>query len=314
MGKDKPVLTTVSPPWHSMAVVGTLLALSISNMPTLDSIDKIATVDTFTKRLFPGLVTLRTLGVIRLLIAISIWITLLYMMASPTGWDLNTNYRPQSKLKNTCINMSGFKTLCPFTSWCWILLGLYFSFGAVLALMVDSNQEHLIQPWMLRLAFILWELAAPFALLVSAVVRYAIWPVVLAGGKPHTLDHPRNQMMHNMNSVFSLSEAALLGGLPIHENHWVFPVILGVIYITFSWNGIYFYRPKEDGPQFIYWFLDVTLGKTTTIALIALVLVLITSFGIFIGVGNFLDYVGGGVFAHAIIIILISSMVCRVRA
>ena len=171
----KRLLASGFPPWHSSFLIGMLLSLSISNMPSSESMDQMANIKTFTNRVLPNILSLRMLAIIRSLIALSIWFVTFNMIFVAEGWLQYTNYKPYSKLKNTIITLEGFKTLCPFTSVSWILLGLSFSINAMIAFQVDFGTEETIEPWVLRFALILWELSAPFSTLVSAVVRYAIW-------------------------------------------------------------------------------------------------------------------------------------------
>jgi hypothetical protein len=271
-----PPLATAFPPWHSSALIGVLLALSIVSLP--QDLDDLAKVETFTRRIFPTLVSLPALVVVRLGIALSCWLVTLYMLFLSSGWEIGTTYKPTSKLRNTTYHIGGFKTLVPFTSWCWIMLGSNFSLTGYIALMAHLGREQEVEQWVLRSALVLWELSAPFALLVSAVVRYAIWPVVLATGKPHKLGSFRNQMQHNMNSFYVLSEMAILGGPPIKFAHISLPFFVGAVYILFTWFNCYFLADPTFGPQYMYWFMDPTLGKNTTIALVALMSALVMSF------------------------------------
>jgi hypothetical protein len=312
--KDKPLLATGIPPWHAAGLVGAFISLSVATLPSFESVDEIATIETFTNRLLPDLISLRMLATLRLLIAISIWLVTFYTVFVSKGWDLNPNYRPHSKLKNKPHKMQGLKTLCPFTSWSWIMLGLSFSINATIAFQVELGNEHLIQPWTLRCALILWELSAPFAILVSSVVRYAIWPIVLASGKPHALGNFRNQMQHNVNSIYALTEMALLGGPPIELSHISLPCLVGCIYILFTWSACRLYgNQPDDGPQYLYWFMDTTLGKTTTVALASLVAVLCASFLIFDALESFVKWIGGNLFSHVMCVILVSSLLIRTK-
>jgi hypothetical protein len=138
--------------------------------------------------------------------------------------------------------MKGMKTLGPFTCWSWIMLGIsftlngYISFrGATAPILHQSS----LNPWLLRVALCLWEIAAPCTLLVSAVVRYAISPMVLAapnGGDTSNLKNHRNMMMHNMNSIFAVTELALTGGLPIRLSEMCLLPLYGIVYVVFTWS------------------------------------------------------------------------------
>lgn len=313
ISKDKPLHSGV-PPWHSILIVSALFTLSIATLPSSEAVDAIVTIDTFTTRLLPDLISLRTLATIRSLIALSIWSVTFHMSLISKGWELNPHYIKKSKLKNTPFKLSGLKTLCPFTSLSWILLGSSFSINAIIAFQVALGKEHLIQPWVLRCALILWELCAPFAILVSSVVRYGIWPIVLKSGKPHALGNFRNQMQHNANSIYALTEMALLGGLPIKLSHISLPCLVGCTYILFTWANCRCYgNQPEDGPQYLYWFMDPTLGRTTSIALVTLVGVLCLSFGIFVGIKSLVTMIDGTFLTHVLCVVLVASVLIRTR-
>lgn len=308
-----PPLTNGVPPWHSTAFVTLLAAITVPCLPSLQSLDEVATVELFTKRCFPHLISLRTLAIVRLVIAMSALGLTVHLILG-RGWDVYAHYRPQSKLRRRHIQLRGFGTLCPFTAWCWLLLGLSFTFNGSIAWAADTGRVDLIEPWMLRTALILWELSAPFALLVSSVIRYAIWPAVLAGGKPHKLACFRNQMQHNCNTIFSLTEVSLLGGIPVQLSHLSLAMAFGALYIVFTWFMGAWYYPQnrtEDGPQYLYWFMDTTLERTTTISLLALLVALIASFGVFVGVNVLIEAVEGTVIAHSIFVIVLTSLTCR---
>ena len=316
--KDKNAHEVASgiPPWHAQVFIGTLFAISAQNLPSVASLDEIATVDAITNRVFPDFFSLQSLGMIRLLIAVSIWVVIFYVAVISNGWEIHTVYKPQTKLLKSVIHMKGIRTLFPFTSWSWVLLGLSFSINGYIALSVDAGAEDKIEPWMLRAALILFEISSPFALLVSSVVRYAIWPAVLKSGKPHKLDSFRNQMMHNMNAVYALSEMALLGGIPMMLSHIALPCFVGCCYVLFAWSAAHFLGKAgtAPGPQYQYFFLDTTLGKTTTISLAVLLAILMTFFAFFVGIEAGVSRFGGNLVVNSVAVGLISSLVCKVKA
>jgi hypothetical protein len=306
-------LASGMPPWHAAGFVGALLAMTTQFLPTVESLDKMATIPGFTKRVFPELMSLRALAIIRLSIATLALSLTIYLILGP-GWQVFSNYKPHSKLRREFIKLKGLGTLCPFTSWCWLFLGLSFLLNGSIALAVDMDRSDLIQPWMLRTAIVLWELSAPFALLVSTVIKYVIWPVALAGGKPHNLTGFRNQLQHNFNSIFSLVEVALLGGINVNFMHLSLATMVGIIYILFSWvMAVTYYGNKEVGPQYIYWFFDTTLGKTTTIALISLLVALTTFFGIFAGLERLIETIRGNLLSKVVFVVAVSNFVCKFR-
>jgi hypothetical protein len=67
------------------------------------------------------------------------------------------------------------------------------------------------------------------------------------------------------------------------------------------------------GPQFLYFFMDTTLGTTTSIALVVLLVVLLVFYGLFCVLHQVLDHLGGGAVLHGLAVVLISSAVCRFR-
>jgi len=359
------VLTSAPPPIHSVAVLGIFLALFVYYLPTLDSIDEVATVETFTRVLFPHYMTLKTVGFIRLAIALSIWATSFQVAVLGEGWLQQTAYMKGSKLRMVPNTLRGIKTMVraivppysqchlpaarrrsshvcqvffahshhgdsavsfiekmPFTSVSWNILGSAFTLSAYIALRVSysasykEQQEKLpeMNPWVLRAALLLWEMAAPFTLLVATVVRYAIWPAALRiSPDTSNLKHPRNVMMHNMNVLFALSESALLGGLPVLLKHASVGPIVGCLYVAFSWCMTGYWNEKKHGPQFIYFFFDTTLGVRATLALVALLAVLMLFYGTFVVAERILQIVDGGLPAHVLFVAFVCSQTMRFR-
>jgi hypothetical protein len=67
------VLKSAPPPWHSVAALGMLSAVFVRCFPSNESLDQVATVQTFTRVLFPNLLNVYSLAYIRLLMALTIW-------------------------------------------------------------------------------------------------------------------------------------------------------------------------------------------------------------------------------------------------
>ena len=208
------------------------------------------------------------------------------------------------------IEVQGFKTQLPFTSWAWNLLGNSFAINAYITFCTMSHQT--IAPWTLRTALLLYETATPCTLLVAAVVRYTIWPNVLKhGGSTKELKHPRTLLMHNANVIMALSEVCLLGGLPIHLSHVSMAPLFGILYVIFTWCMTYQWADQSHGPQFFYFFLDTTLGTTTSVALLVLMIVLMVSYLLMMVAQVVLNSIGGGVPIHILFVAIISAGVCR---
>lgn len=210
--------------------------------------------------------------------------------------------------------MRGYKTQLPFTSWAWNLLGISFAMNGIIVLLSEYNKQHYISPTLLRVALLTFETAAPTTLLVSSVVRYAIWPRVLqAGGETTQLKSFQALTMHNCNVIFALAEVSLLGGLPVRFSHFSVAPLFGCCYVMFTWFMIGKWI-APDNPQFIYFFFDTTLGgKFMAVVLLGLLTILSLFYGLFGAFDQFLTHLQGGLIVHALAVLLISSVVCRFR-
>lgn len=299
------------PPLHTIFFVGLMMTGGILLLPT--DLHDVATVDTFTHLEFPDLISLKVMSYIRLGIALLSWSVTFYVVTARGGWVVQTYYKPYSKLRNTNLPLVGLKTQIPFTSWCWMLQGMNNLLGGCVALMASMNKADQIPEWMPTMALITWELSAPFSLLVSAVVRYTIWPAVLKKGVKHNLGGWRNLLQHNLNAVVTLSELCLLGGLPIRLSHLGMHIIFGCVYVVFTWINCYSIVGREKGPQYLYWFLDTTLGATTTIALAVLLSVLVSSFLVLLAMEAGVDTIGQHLAGRVLCVALVSSAVVRTR-
>jgi hypothetical protein len=311
----KPLLKDAPPPWHAVALLGVFIACFASIFPSLESIDEVATIETFTHRVFPDLISLRMLGFIRLAMALLIWETSHFAIFRSKGWTINGRYATVSKLKRTTFQLKGYKTLATFTHWSWIMLGFSFSLSAAIALDISFGLEHHVSKPMLRAALICFEIAAPLSFLVSAVVTHAIWPqAVKQNGDISDLLDPHTLLMHNANIFFSLAEVALLGGLPVRFQDIALAPLFGMVYVIFMWSMRKAWAPVEtEGPQFIYHFMDTTVGLATTIALAVLMVVLMVSYCCFAQMHQMLDMLGGGLLVHALAVVFFCGLLCKVR-
>jgi hypothetical protein len=172
--------TAAAPPLHSVALVATCIVTFLAILPSADQLDQEATIQVFTKRVFPNDMSLAALAYIRLIFALFIFGVTFHTTFIGKGWSRLTRYKPNSKLTSTTVHFSGIKTQFPFTSWSWNLLGISFALNAYIAFLAASHQS--VHPWLLRIALLVYETAAPCTLLVAAVVRYAIWPNILKSG------------------------------------------------------------------------------------------------------------------------------------
>ena len=336
--RKKKALTSAPPPWHSVLLIVVMGGFFVATLPSLDTLDEAATMETFTQIVFPEYLTLWSLAWIRMAIAISIWSVTIHTSVLSEGWVQETSYSKHSKLIMTPLKISGWKTLAPFTSISWNLLGLSFSLSSYIAFQATQNQD--VSPWILRTALCVWSVAAPNTLLVAAVIRYAIWPAVLAKGNSTAplksvryvclyverlermtrvtngmlLDGSiRNVFMHNINVFYAVSESALLGGLPVRWSELSLAPLVGFAYVIFSWNATLLWN-KPFGPQFIYFFFDTTVpGYGASIALLALLFALILFFALFYTSELLLHWIDGGLLASLGFVGILCAAVMRFR-
>lgn len=305
-----------SPPTHSVAFIVAVLAISIATIPNaLSSIDEVATLHDCTDPLFPHLFTRSMLGWIRVAFAGFIFVVSAYRITQSE--EIVPNYMKESKLKRGIpINVGGLRGQMMFTSWSWNLLGLSFAFNGLLTLYVDDHVDKLDVSdlkWALRASTLLFETAAPLTMLVSVVVTYALWPNALKGNNgTDSFKKTSVLLQHNANAIMSLLEVGFLGKLPVRFADMALAPIFGVLYIFFSWSMRYRWVPSGE-PQFVYFFLDTTLGKKSTLALLGLVVVLSVFYALFVLVDDFLSFLGGGVTVHLGIVSALSYLVCRLK-
>lgn len=303
-------LASAPPPMHTVAMVGLIMAIAFYKLPTLDEIDAVATKETFQRVVFPNLLTVKSMGWIRVMYAITFLLVTGEMLRS-NGWAQTTSYKAGTKLLQTDNKLTGWRTLLPFTSISWNLLGIAFATSGYITL-----SEGDVPQWLLRMAYVSWELAAPFSVLVAFVVRYAIWPAVLAAGNSTAaLKSTRNKFMHNFNVLFAVSEVALLGGIPIQASHISLATIFGCLYVILSWNVTHIWNTPDKGPQFIYFFLDTTMpGYFATIALVMLLMVLMTFYSLFVMAEYILsNLLGGSLLLHIAFCVVLGGISMRFR-
>ena len=309
------------PPWHAVLVLGILASLSVAFLPTAVDLDgSVANAATFTRILFPAYLSLTGLVYVRaasavIIFGLSTYALLLATFSDPLARHVITPYLEHSQLqRGKPLPLHGLYSQVPFTMWCWNLLGLSFAVNAYVTHTIAQGQP--VAPWLLRVAVGLFETAAPQTLLVSAVVKYAIWPQFLkAGHGPNpaeVLKTMRALCFHNLNVVLALSEVTLWGGLPVRGRDVSLAVLFGCTYVMFTWAIRNLWNPAA-GPQFLYFFFDTTLGYTTTLALVALCIVLAMFYGLFCVLQEILEHMGGGILLHGVTVAFVCAFVCRVR-
>lgn len=330
--KDKVLaltLTSAPPPWHTVALVVGLFAIFLRGLPSLASLDEIATLETIQHVNFDTIFSVQQVAWIRIFSGGIMLMDSTYAFLFGS-WEQDTFYwQPASKLipvqqipfrgvfriRPASIK-SGLMTWSSFTMWSWLLEGWTFVLLGVLALFPPQQQ------WLYRIALIGWEISAPTSILVSAVVKYVLWPTCMESSAKfktqNVLKHPGALLEHNWNVLAALLDIGIFGGLPVRFQDVSVAPLFGLVYVLYSWSMMHSWCHADQhpgkGPQFIYPFLDTTLGVTTSIALVVLLLVLMISYGIFAGADHVLtEYAGGGIGTHTVIVVLFAACVCRFR-
>jgi hypothetical protein len=204
--------------------------------------------------------------------------------------------------------------MMPFTSWSWNVLGVSFALNAWIAYQAGVLQrQDYVPPSLLRMALLLYSVATPSTLLVSFVVTYAIWPNLLRQKiSTKNIKSPRTLIWHNANVMMALTESFLLGGIPVRIRYIAVAPMLGILYVLFTWYRMNSWKPTE-GPQFIYFFFDTTLGIKTTLALLVLLLVMMMFYTIFAMAHSLLPILGGSLVFHISFVTVVCAIVCRFR-
>lgn len=263
-----------TPPHHSVLFLVLVSAFSFWKMPTWDEIDRLATVETFTTPLLPSYNSPWGICAMRSFFAIFSLGVLASRIGGP-GIEIKPAPSSKSKLKPWKMTLKGWKSVSTFTWWSFLLLGLSFSASASISWL--DLHDCPIPQWLLRFALLSFEISAPGAFLVSAVVKYALWPTSLKVHGPEGTKVFKSFMglvTHNGNVIMILIELCCLSGIPVCLEHLAVSPIMGNLYVLFTWFMMHRWVPHEPGPKFVYFFLDTTLGKDSTIALIALLGVL----------------------------------------
>lgn len=235
------------------------------------------------------------------------------------------------------MNLGGLKGQAFFTSWSWNILGLSFATSGLVTLYIDQQianeiisggegkgddeiQMKMIEilssqiyvKYALRASMILFEIAAPVSMLVSTVVRYAMWPKALKANNTDGFKVLKVLIQHNANVIMSLVEVGLLGGMKVRFTDLALAPLFGITYVLFAWTMKHQWLESGE-PQFLYFFLDTTLGKTSSIALSLLLIVLTFFFVMFVLLEDFIDLLGGGLAVHLAVVVGIASLACRFR-
>ena len=321
------------PPWHTTALIVLLLAIFTARIP-----DRLAAMDQnmanhVMHTNFPELLTIRQVGLIRLMMGSVIMMDTIYAFFYGK-WDQDTEYYyPYSRLQVVRgIPFRGYfasgggslskacMTMSSFTMWSWVVQGTTFMMLGGMTLYLDTHPNHELSIWLYRAVMIGWKICAPASFLVSAIVKYILWPLALEAksngpgtNNANVLKHPLALLEHNWNVLSALVEVALLGGLPIRYQDFVWAPLFGLVYVLYSYAMMYAWVSPKFGPQYIYPFLDSTMGWLTSVCLLALLGVLMLSFGIFYALDYFITEIlpEGNVWSHVASVVAIGLCVCR---
>lgn len=234
--------------------------------------------------------------------------------------EIVPTYRPKSKLQAAPLIFSGLSTQVFFTQWAWNMLTVSFFLSGLIPLLVANGKADVVKsnPWLLRTALISFEIASPTALLVASVIKYVIWPRLLHNNcSTIHLQSFATLMMHNACVYMVLIEVCFLGKIPIFLSNIAVAPLFGILYVLFSWSMSNRWLQKKQkphnssvGPQFLYFFLDTTLGMETTIALIMLLTVLLFFYIFFWIADDALSHVPN-VVGRLVAILFVGTVFCR---
>jgi len=302
-----------NPPWHAVTLIVTIVAIFIKQLVKKDDTTQEPKLEEILSRsLFPTIIPLRMIIAFRLLIATIIFVDLFRATALVVYLDHKTEYYPGSELRaGAPIEYHGYLTkhgtvrtglrgIASFTMVTWTIQGITFLLTGLLPLLLllnTTNNDSAEQQYIIffyQIAVKMWEIMVPSAFLVSLVVTYVLWPMEVEASKQgrHSNLGLFNRfwplLSHNLNVLAITIEVALMGGGPclLTRNHYYMAPLYGAAYVLFSWimkNQWVVLSSNKDhrwGPQFIYPFLDTTLGWQYTASIMALLLVLLLSHGI----------------------------------
>jgi len=121
-------LRTAPPPIHSVSFVVIFLAICLKSLPSMSSIDEVATIDAFTNTA-TDFVGLKSVAITRLLFAFFGVATSIYDYFSESLYfppvTVNTKYHPRSKLVCVPFELKGWKKNIFFTNLIWNMLTVF---------------------------------------------------------------------------------------------------------------------------------------------------------------------------------------------
>jgi hypothetical protein len=317
------------PPWHTLVAVVAIHLWFVSNIPSMESLDQVANKETLMNVKHPNVFSIEQVATIRLILGSVMILDTLYTLGFGR-WEQSTMYFPGSKLKAAQIPFRGIqftgsltaslRTISSTTVWCFMVEGITFiMLGAIPWYIILTGNEP--STWILRLAFFCWEAVAPASMMVSATVKYVLWPMALMSKDPSSTDFLKSTgvlLKHNLNILSSLVEVAILGALPVrYADFSVGALLLGLPYLCFTYYMMYSWVDlKLHGPQFIYPFLDTTMGLISTLCIVGILGMYIVSHASFAWLHNFVvsePFANMGIGAHIGAVVIAGAALCRFR-
>lgn len=175
------VVCKESLPWHTSVLLTVVFIFFVSWIPAFwQGLDEVASIKTFTRSVFPDLISSEVIAVCRIIFSSVIFAVIFINYGGP-GWTHTTDYKKGSKLHSKPMFFQGWGTMCYFTNWVWLLLGISFLLSGSIPLLSFHGAQ--IPKFVLKLAILSFETVAPLSLPVSTVVRYAIWDDLLKQGR-----------------------------------------------------------------------------------------------------------------------------------
>jgi len=319
-------------PMEAKALLMLVFAFSISRLPIMLSAmdtDADINVDVIAQPLFPTIMSVHTLAMIRLGFA-AILLSTTFVRFYRTGHNLSVPYLKQSKVVKRLINADRIRSQIMFTQWCWNTLTISFLLNGFIALQYHYHNENpnrqsgntplLLQNSTVKLAIMIFEIAAPTSMLVSTVTKYVLWPQALKSNPQGSINlrKPIAILQHNLNVVGTLMEVGVLSRIQVRPGDYCLALLYGIAYISFMY-GIRSHHKDPEGkrvrePQFVYFFFDTTLGTAFVVkVLLVLMFVLETFYGLFTIVDDVLVYLGGGVCMNLAVVGALATFFCRFR-
>jgi len=316
------------PPLHSIILISSTIILCLHTLPTLNSIDEYATINSFTTTISDA-ISVKSLYRIRYFFALVGIATTAHNILHDKC-EVDTNYLPASHLKHiTPFYLQGIRTQAFFTAWAWNLLTLSNILSGTVAYLafaretVETKNDDDIPRWLLRAALITHEMAIPTECAIAAIVTYIIWPYKIERNKIEGTDDNKHTkkltgaaviIMHNACVVFIFAEMCFLGRIPLVLSHLPLVPVPGVTYIAFSWWCRHSWGlAKGDGAQFLYLFLDTSLGWVSTGIIAGLVGLFLSFFVVAAGACWIVQWGGLGVLGQVAVFACGVKMLCRFR-